>query len=111
MKRLILVLVILVMVPVVVIAGESGEKKTYTAKECSAIALLAKTIMDVRQNGMPMSMVIDSVTDENMKGLVTRMAILAYERPKFSTESYKQNAINEFENQFYLNCMKQVIVE
>lgn len=82
------------------IAGESEDL-------CSAMEDLAKSIMERRQDGTSMSVmmkVTESIGDINVEKLAKQMVITAYKINKFSTKEYKEDAIKKFSNSVALTC-------
>lgn len=95
-----------------------------TAEEsCIRDGKLAEAIMGLRQNGIPLHVVlertinfpIDNFADkkkqypEEFKALadgITKMVMDAYDTPPFSTEKHKKEAITEFGNKYMLKCLK-----
>jgi len=73
------------------------------AIECDELSGLAETVMTVRQNGLQIRKAM-AVMDKNQ--MTIKMVTLAYERPMFSTESYKQKSITEYGNLWYLACLE-----
>ena len=65
---------------------------------------LAATIMELRQEGVNMGSAM-SVTDNE---LARMLVIAAYDTPRFSTESYKQQAIQDFANEVMMVCYKEL---
>ena len=65
---------------------------------CESLAELAKSVMTERQSGTPM---VDS-TAEIARGLI----MMAYDRPAFSTEDYKQKEVVRFQDSVYLKCLR-----
>lgn len=70
---------------------------------CKEISEFAGSIMQVRQQGTPMSDLYDIA---NGSKVIESLIILAYEVPKFNTEEYKQREVNKFKNEFFLTCVK-----
>jgi len=74
-------------------------------ERCGVLAKIAAAIMDNRQSGVPMDEMMKTVGDSEVD-----MAILiaAFEKPRYKTEEYKNNAIVNFRNSIYLECVKQL---
>jgi hypothetical protein len=93
-----------------------AEEKSIPSKteQCTEIELLANTIMTVRQAGVSMSKIMKSINtveliSENdilMNELGTTLIVEAYEMSRFSSESYKKRAIEDFSNKAFLTCFK-----
>lgn len=76
---------------------------------CTGASELARSIMTARQNGAPMSkmMEIESASDSSSVGNVTRlMVISAYDKPRYSTPEIVAREISDFENEMYLACIQ-----
>lgn len=80
-------------------------------KNCREWSKTAGLIMKARQNNIPLyetlSMIENSYTDYESSEAVEKMALLAYEHPRFSLEEYQSNAVTDFENDIMLVCMKE----
>ena len=70
---------------------------------CKDISEFAGSVMQIRQQGTPMS---DLYERANGSKVIESLIILAYEVPKFSTAEYKQREVNKFKNEFFLTCVK-----
>lgn len=75
---------------------------------CDAQSKLANTIMEARQNGMPMRQMMNIVGndgDESTK--LSRILVkAAYEVPRYHSEDMKARTATEFSNEVYLMCIK-----
>lgn len=78
---------------------------------CAPVAMLAESVMSGRQHGVAMRDMVDLINKgdggSSFKEAAKSMIILAYETPIFSSEEYQKKSISEFQNQFYLACMKK----
>ena len=72
---------------------------------CSAWGALAESVMQGRQNGVPMQAMIEVLIDPE-DVVINRMMIEAYETSRFSTHDYQQRAISTFRDAWYLDCYK-----
>lgn len=72
---------------------------------CKSLSTLSGTIMRNRQAGVPMSAALDSVIDGKLKPFTIEIIKLAYAQPKYATEEYQENSVNEFSNQYMLQCL------
>lgn len=70
---------------------------------CKQVSELAGVIMTARQTGVPMVEVFEKA--DGFK-VIEDVIILAYKTPKFSVKENQQEQINEFKNEFFLNCVK-----
>jgi len=76
-----------------------------TIKSCTTISGLANSIMDARQRNMPMSNVMKAAgTNKEIQSMI----IEAYQKPRFGTKTYQDNAITDFANHWFLICMQEV---
>jgi hypothetical protein len=71
---------------------------------CSTLGELAGIIMEIRQGGAPMSKVISQVPGSDV---VRALVIGAYDTPRYSTDGYKSEAIEDFSNEAMLTCFKE----
>ena len=106
MKKLIVLISILVMVP-----WNASADLFSTEDGCRQVAEIANIIMTARQGGVPMKVIVSAGEGRSAgeRVLLIGMASIAYNQPKYSTESYQQNAIIEFENLWYNRCMMKVL--
>lgn len=107
MKRLLIILMIVLMVMGLSFGTAVAEDKG----NCKQIANLAADMMMARQNGAPMYKQIEIVNSESeskeLKQLLEMIIQDAYEIPRFSTQSHKKKAIDDFRNEIFLNCYRQ----
>ena len=73
------------------------------ADYCQEIEGLARTIMNNRQNDVPLVSMIKTLKDSE---LAKKMTLDAYEKPMFSGKAYKDKSINKFANTWYMACLK-----
>jgi len=71
---------------------------------CTIWGELAATIMELRQGGINMGTAMNATDNE----LARMLVIAAYETPRFSTEGYKQQAIEDFANEVMMVCYKEL---
>jgi len=107
MKRLLIVMLIAVCFAGISIAEESKTKEI-TMDDCKLLSELAGQIMDSRQKNIPMTNVVNIFPAGSPW---IEIVIKAYEKPRMSVEENQQNMIQDFQNQFYLDCVKAVIHE
>lgn len=69
---------------------------------CEELEKLSRTIMTKRQENVPMVDMIKIVGNVEAAKLIT---MDAYERPRFSVADNKQNAINDFANEWFMVCL------
>jgi len=77
--------------------------KTNTVELCSEVEELAGVIMERRQSGAPMSLLIKTAEGNEV---AEKIIIEAYEKSRFSTESYQKKSIENFKSRWFLKCFK-----
>lgn len=82
-----------------------------SAEYCKSISDLASSIMELRQDGVPMSRLLDGFAKvQNDYSALTKLIVIdAYERPRFDVEPYRQRAIVDFVDAHYLLCVKNEV--
>lgn len=88
------------------------EKGKQQDKHCREIMAMAMAVMMSRQNGLSLAdalintdrMANEKKATENEVFILRGMLRDAYDEPKFSSESYKQDKIDEFSSKYYLAC-------
>lgn len=76
---------------------------------CEKVAELAEMIMSARQEGVPMvSMMKNSGAGEGASDLSRMLIVGAYEKPGFSTKENRARAVVDFQNDVYLQCVKEM---
>ncbi len=97
MKHIILTLVF-AFIPITSVFAEDKDLVS-----CEQFEQMARTIMDGRLSGVSMSAMMAVPGGSELSKL---LIIEAYEKPKYSSEERKKEAISEFGNQIYLQCIK-----
>ncbi len=69
---------------------------------CAVVANLGKTIMTGRQQGIS---IIKAVEISKGSEAAMTMVRMAYAKPRFESEEYKQKAAEDFETEVYLICI------
>lgn len=76
---------------------------------CTGIAAMAKSAMELRQTGADLPELIIDLSKE-LDGAELAVAIkvlqIAYSEPLYSTERAKQGAANEFSSKMFMACME-----
>jgi hypothetical protein len=75
---------------------------------CESLRKVAEQIMKNRQIGVPINEMIE-VADNNhpkVKEILKALIIDAYGSPKFNTPKVINEAVNEFGNKVYVDCVK-----
>ncbi|RXS99014.1 hypothetical protein [Acinetobacter junii] len=80
---------------------------------CKATLSMAKSIMDARQVGVPIDRSLEiagNVAKDNefFLKISKQLVIDAYEQPKFATEKYRNEQVNEFAAKHYISCVKAI---
>jgi len=70
---------------------------------CKDISGTATSVMQARQNGVPIVEMMDIAGDSE---LLRYIVMQAYEGPRYSTEPHKKRAEVEFSNRMFLECAK-----
>lgn len=82
----------------------------YIAMEsCADVASVAEFIMQSRQDGVPMKAQYDraeKTTDTAFKQWAKEVIIIAYNEPKYTSKTYKQQAVAEFGSRAFMECLK-----
>lgn len=75
-------------------------------ERCTGIGSIAGTIMKSRQNGASMAklMAVETISKE-FKDVMAEMIKDAFSTSIYSSDSYKQQAIQEFENKWFGLCI------
>ena len=103
MKRALLLILISMSLP--------AHAEASKAEICQAVGDMAENVMTQRQEGSKMSDML-RIYDEEFAALpaaaeeMSRLTILAFEHPLFSTDEAKREAAIEFRNQAELGCFK-----
>ncbi len=67
---------------------------------CENMAIIAKNAMSIRQRGDDLSLIYNDLKPTSQKIL-----LMAYNKPIYSTEKYKQRAIGKFTNMIFVGCL------
>lgn len=96
---------ILVLSPSIAVAEASRQEI------CKVVGDMAESVMTQRQDGAKMSDML-RIYGEELAAVpeavdhITKLTLLAFEQPLFSTEESKREAVIEFRNQSELTCFK-----
>lgn len=99
MKK-ILIAVFMVLVMVGMANAEANWRDT-----CRDLGGLAEVIMDSRQMGVPMARLMAVISDEGGSQLTESLIIDAYSVPRFRTEKMQKQAVADFREKVYLECV------
>lgn len=109
--RKIVTLVCMMLIGASCYADEDSEKYKSIDSICKSISKSSAMVMQARQANVPMSEQMDILGDgsfgESFTSTMRKIIIAAYDSPRFSTASYQAQAVNDFENENMLNCLKQ----
>ena len=90
--------------------AQASEFTEEEAKFCATVSETAELIMKARQEAITRRVVTEAVTkdqDNNeIKNLWLSLVELAFARPRFTSEKYKQEAISDFSSDVYSTCYK-----
>lgn len=74
---------------------------------CFEVSRLARTVMKLRQAGMPKSQVLEicsSSDDALVRATLFALVNKAFEKPRFMSYEARERAIQRFEYQIFLTC-------
>ncbi len=81
-------------------------------QNCRTIMEIAHSIMEKKQNGVPLSKALEEndvifkkIHNINVERLYNSITRDVYEQPNYSTPSMKQKQLNDFTTTTYLGCM------
>ena len=77
--------------------AEDAKKDT-----CAGIDKLAMTIMEHRQRGTSLKLILGTLKGNEFNSIV----LDAYDSPRYSVKSNQQKAISEFTNKWHVACLK-----
>jgi hypothetical protein len=97
MKKLILIMAL--SISFTAKADDQSEK----LKLCKTLSNLAGTIMTSRQGGVDMVDMYEVASNSMAQTMVT----MAFDRPKFSSEKYRQGEVSRFKNLWFKECIKR----
>lgn len=100
MKRIILT-ALLAALPFAAQAGETQE----TQETCTQFQSYAKEVMLTRQDGISMSRVMEIAGDHDA---LRKIAIEAYERPRYPAGKYRDEAVEDFANKIAAQCYRDL---
>lgn len=82
----------------------------FASVNCNTIAETAESMMSLRQLGGDMSEVITMINSSGLAGktLTATQDILigAYSMPRYGSDAMQKNAVTEYRNAIYLQCVK-----
>jgi hypothetical protein len=75
------------------------------ATRCTHYGSIAKSIMSMRQMGVPMSSLMTSPAAADSKP-IQAIIMLAYDTPRYQSERIKEETIQDFRNKIEAECFK-----
>lgn len=98
MKRLLLA------VPLMMALNAPAQSQV--SKFCNDIYELSRQVMSARQNGVSLPEMLNLLAKIESGSMYKPMIIHAFELSIYSTDEYKQSVIDEFSNEYLLQCLK-----
>lgn len=80
---------------------------------CTQMSELAGAVMRARQVGLPAADLAKHFKDnyEESDNSLYKLSIVmitdAFEVPRYSTQSYRDDSINDFKNEYFIECISQ----
>ena len=71
------------------------------ADQCQDAGDLAEAVMTARQNGAPISQLMEIA---NGQEIIVKMVLMAYGEPRYSTDEFQSRAIEDFRNLWETGC-------
>lgn len=71
------------------------------ADKCQDAGDLAESVMTARQNGTPISRLMEIA---NGQEVIVKMVLMAYGKPRYSTDEFQSRAIEDFRNLWEIGC-------
>ena len=71
------------------------------ADQCQDAGDLAEAVMTARQNGAPISQLMEIA---NGQEIIVKMVLMAYGEPRYSTDEFQSRAIEDFRNLWEVGC-------
>lgn len=88
----------------------TAKAQTMDHHTCTQIAELAESVMEARQLGGDIIHILnrlETLEDTNpFKEPLIGLTHIAFETPRYSTESMQERAMNDFKSQVYIECIK-----
>lgn len=89
----------------IILTVSAATVQAQTMSFCNKLYDTSEAVMDARQSGVDLRQMMQAAEGNQLHEDIVK---LAYKQPKYSTESYQQNAIKQFAEQFYLSCLEQM---
>ena len=71
------------------------------ADQCQDAGDLAEAVMTARQNGAPISQLMEIA---NGQEVIVQMVLMAYGEPRYSTDEFRSRAVEDFRNLWEVGC-------
>lgn len=71
---------------------------------CADFGQLAENIMTARQNGVPLSQLMELLGELRSIELFEKLVMEAYEQPRYSTKAVQNSTIEDYRNLWELGC-------
>jgi len=71
-------------------------------EKCETLGNIAETLMEVRQQGVPMSNLMNEFRGVK---LMEELVIEAYKTPRYSTPRIQKRVVQDFKNEVYMECV------
>jgi len=71
---------------------------------CADFGDMAENIMTARQNGVPLSQLMDALGELRSFELFEKLVMLAYQEPRYSTKAVQNSTIEDYRNLWELGC-------
>lgn len=81
----------------------NADDKPDKLKLCKSLSNLAEKIMTNRQSGVDMVDMYEIASNSIAETMVT----MAFDRPRFSSEQYRQGEVSRFKNLWFRECIKR----
>jgi len=86
-----------------VIPAETPDRQE-VVKQCRSFADFAEVLMQGRQSGVSMT----TAMGEGESELISQLVVRAYEKPRYSTAEMQRKEVEDFKNDVYLECVKNM---
>ncbi|NLS13019.1 hypothetical protein HGP28_08975 [Vibrio sp. SM6] len=101
MKKMILVGVLSAL------SSASNAAEVTQADVCRELGDLSVKIMTARQNGIPLSTMLEALNDDTaVANHMKQVIIEAYKQPRYSTDEMRARTIEDFRNDVELECFQ-----
>lgn len=92
-------------------ASALAAENIIAAPSCESLAKLSRSVMKIRQDGVPLSVLMNSLEnlEKGPRDVGQLIVAAAYHVPRYTTPEAVRHAIEEFENGSYLSCFNGVL--